>query len=427
MPSDAALPLRPPERPGRDLPRSRRPDRAPARRRHAGAAQRVAPHAARAASTSTASAPTSPRGSTCIPRYRQRLAYVPLERHPVWVDDDHFQIDFHVRHTALPQPGDRRQLKRLSGRILSQRLDRTRPLWELWVVEGLEGGDRFAIVQKAHHCDDRRHLRRRPDGRAARAARPSTSSRPARPGGRGPRRARRELLRAPSCAGAPPTRAGCLARRARPRCARPARFLAHAPRERAGGGARRSRAGFRSASHTPLNHPLGMHRSFDWLDMKLADVKRVKDRLGGTVNDVVLATVAGALRRFLDRAPRRRRPPPDPRQRAGERAQPPSERGRLGNRIALWMTDLPVSEPDPLRAPRPRARDDGAPQGARSRRSAPRCWPPSATGRARRSSRLAVRGERARAPVQPRRHERAGARRSRSTCSAPRSRPATRW
>src|SRR4030095_10810124 len=86
-----------------------------------------------------------------IPRYRQRLARVPLENHPVWVDDEHFSIDFHVRHTALPQPGDRRQLKRLSGRILSQRLDRRRPLWELWVVEGLEGGDRFAIVQKAHH------------------------------------------------------------------------------------------------------------------------------------------------------------------------------------------------------------------------------------------------------------------------------------
>jgi WS/DGAT/MGAT family acyltransferase len=107
-------------------------------------------------------------------------------------------------------------------------------------------------------------------------------------------------------------------------------------------------AGFRSASHTPLNHPLGMHRSFDWLDMKLADVKRVKDRLGGTVNDVVLATVAGALRRFLAQ----RRVDVD---RLHIRANVPvsvrgaGERGSFGNRIALWMTDLPVAEPDPLR------------------------------------------------------------------------------
>ena len=87
-----------------------------------------------------------------LPRYRQRLAWIPVEQHPVWVDDPHFQIDYHVRHTALPRPGDERQLKRLAGRVISQPLDRERPLWEFWVVEGLEGGKRFAIVQKVHHC-----------------------------------------------------------------------------------------------------------------------------------------------------------------------------------------------------------------------------------------------------------------------------------
>src|SRR6266480_785555 len=75
-----------------------------------------------------------------IPRYRQRVAYVPLERHPVWVDDDHFNLSYHVRHTSLPRPGDEEQLKRLAGRIMSQRLDRRRPLWESWIVEGREGG-----------------------------------------------------------------------------------------------------------------------------------------------------------------------------------------------------------------------------------------------------------------------------------------------
>jgi WS/DGAT/MGAT family acyltransferase len=86
-----------------------------------------------------------------IPRYRQRLAYIPLERHPVWVDDARFNLFYHVRHTALPQPGEERQLKRLCGRIMSQKLDPTKPLWEVWVVEGL-ADDRFALIAKTHHA-----------------------------------------------------------------------------------------------------------------------------------------------------------------------------------------------------------------------------------------------------------------------------------
>ena len=87
-----------------------------------------------------------------IPRYRQRLAYIPIENHPVWVDDDHFNIHYHVRHTALPKPGDERQLKRLAARIMSQHLDRSKPLWEIWIVEGLESGEQFAMISKIHHC-----------------------------------------------------------------------------------------------------------------------------------------------------------------------------------------------------------------------------------------------------------------------------------
>jgi WS/DGAT/MGAT family acyltransferase len=278
-----------------------------------------------------------------IPRYRQRLAYVPLERHPVWVDDDHFQIEFHVRHTALPQPGDRAQLKRLSGRILSQRLDRNRPLWELWVVEGLEGGDRFAIVQKAHHAMidgisgvDLMAVLLRGEASDAFEEGPAWTPRPAPSGS--------ELVGAELRRRA--TDAAQLLARGPEAVRAPLRFLG-ALRESAQAVAETLSAGFRSASNTPLNQPLGMHRSFDWLDTKLADVKRVKDRLGGTVNDVVLATVAGALRHFLAL----RRVDVD---RLHIRANVPvsvrsdGERGRLGNRIALWMTDLPVAEPDPL-------------------------------------------------------------------------------
>ena len=86
-----------------------------------------------------------------VPRFRQRLAYLPYERLPIWVDDDRFRLAYHVRHTALPKPGDERMLKRLVGRIMSQQLDRTRPLWEMWFVEGLEN-DQFALISKTHHC-----------------------------------------------------------------------------------------------------------------------------------------------------------------------------------------------------------------------------------------------------------------------------------
>src|SRR5262245_54462425 len=86
-----------------------------------------------------------------VPRYRQRLGWVPVVNRPVWIDDDHFSLGYHVRHTAVPRPGDDAQLKRLAGRILSQQLDRGKPLWEVWVIEGLEGG-RFAVLVKTHHA-----------------------------------------------------------------------------------------------------------------------------------------------------------------------------------------------------------------------------------------------------------------------------------
>ena len=86
-----------------------------------------------------------------IPRYRQKLQWIPLQNRPVWVDDPHFNIDYHIRHSALPKPGGREELRRLTARILTRQLDRARPLWEIWTIEGLEG-DRFAAVSKIHHC-----------------------------------------------------------------------------------------------------------------------------------------------------------------------------------------------------------------------------------------------------------------------------------
>ena len=82
-----------------------------------------------------------------IPRYRQRVEWVPGYGHPVWIDDDRFNMHFHLRHTRLPAPGEERALKRLVGRLFSQHLDRSRPLWEFWVVEGVEN-DTFALIVK---------------------------------------------------------------------------------------------------------------------------------------------------------------------------------------------------------------------------------------------------------------------------------------
>ncbi|MBW2385565.1 MAG: wax ester/triacylglycerol synthase family O-acyltransferase, partial [Deltaproteobacteria bacterium] len=86
-----------------------------------------------------------------IPRYRQKLVWIPGEDHAVWVDDDHFNLDYHFRHTSLPRPGTDEQLRLLTARLMEHPLDRSRPLWETWVVEGLER-DRFATVNKFHHC-----------------------------------------------------------------------------------------------------------------------------------------------------------------------------------------------------------------------------------------------------------------------------------
>ena len=278
-----------------------------------------------------------------LPRYRQRLAWIPVENHPVWVDDPHFQIEFHVRHTALPRPGDERQLKRLAGRVVSQPLDRERPLWEFWVVEGLEGGKRFAIVQKVHHCMidgisgvDLMAILLALDPEAEPEASPPFEPRP--PPGPLDLLASEVGRRVTGLVGVLGRTPGAL---------REPADLAERVREGVAAVGETLSAALRPASNTPINQKLGPHRRVDWRDLELSRVKAVKDRLGGTVNDVVLATVAGALRHFLalrrldvDHLRIRANVPVSLRTR--------DERGTLGNRIALFMAELPVDEPDPL-------------------------------------------------------------------------------
>src|SRR5262249_6783598 len=230
------------------------------------------------------------------PRFRQKRARAPLRGDPVWVDDDRFNLQYHVRHTALPPPGDERQLKRLTGRIMSQQLDRGKPLWELWYVEGLHD-DRFAVISKMHHCMvdgisgvDLMSSMMHPDKNATLATPPRWVPRPA-PTGR--RLAADEVLRLASL----PID---VARGARALLARPSRSLASA-RDALEGLGEALWAAFAPASPTPLNCDIGPHRRFDWTKLDLDVVKGIKNRHGATLNDVVVAVVAGALRRFLRR------------------------------------------------------------------------------------------------------------------------------
>ena len=281
-----------------------------------------------------------------IPRYRQRLAWIPVEDHPVWIDDDRFNIHYHVRHTALPAPGDDRQLKRLCARVMSQPLDRGRPLWEMWVVEGLEH-DRFALVCKTHHC--------MVDGVSGvdlltvlLSAAPDKEFEP------GPRwmpdAAPSGLALLRDAAWRRATMPLALAGAAVSALRQPEVTWERA-REVAGGVGQTLAAALTPAADTPFNRPIGPHRRFDWVGFDIAEVKRVKDRLGGTVNDVVLATVAGAVSRFLAQRgiPLRRQRQMDFRAFCPVSVRSAEERGALGNRVSSIVARLPIGERDPAR------------------------------------------------------------------------------
>ena len=229
-----------------------------------------------------------------MPRYRQRLAYVPLgQGRPRWVDDPHLNLRYHVRVTALPSPGSEEQLMDLAGRVFSQQLDRDKPLWEIWLVEGLED-DRFALLAKTHHA-----LVDGVSGIDIVSVLFDTSPQPAAPAGRGP-----ALAAAPAPQRRPDARRGAARARHRARrggAHRARRVPRPAPRARRAQERRRGRGRDGvggpqpGARQSPYNGPIGPHRRFTWVRAELRDIKAIKDSLGGTVNDVVLATVAGAL------------------------------------------------------------------------------------------------------------------------------------
>jgi diacylglycerol O-acyltransferase / wax synthase len=280
-----------------------------------------------------------------VPRFRQKLVVPPLEAgRPLWADDVNFNLTYHIRHTALPDPGGEAQLKRLAGRIFSQQLDRSKPLWEMWLAQNLER-DRFAILTKTHHA--------MVDGISGvdigtvlfdleRDAQPLDIEDDWVPQ---PEPGTTELVaRGIADAVAAPVK---LAERA-VEVVRSPETTARKVVEGLEGIGEIVSAFADPAPDVPLNDEIGPHRRYVWARSELATFKRIKDTFGGTVNDVVLAVITGALRKWLhgrgirtEGLELRALVPVSVR---GE-----DERGNLGNRIALMRGPLPVYIEDPVR------------------------------------------------------------------------------
>src|ERR1700689_323331 len=280
-----------------------------------------------------------------VPRYRQRLAYVPLEQgRPVWTDDPHFNPHYHIRHTALPRPGDEAALKRLAGRLFSQRLDRSKPLWEIWLVERM-AGRRFALIAKTHHA-----LVDGISGVDITTVLFDTDPEPA-----VTPRAPMPWVARPLPGSAKLLGEALLERTTVPaEMTRGTRALLRAPRRAAGqlkdslvGIGATTLAGINApAPPSPFNVDIGPHRRYTFLDADLASLKAIKDSLGGTLNDAVLASVSLALGRYLrahdfdtDGLVLKAMVPVSVRTK--------SQRGALGNQVAAMWAPLPVGVENP--------------------------------------------------------------------------------
>jgi diacylglycerol O-acyltransferase len=286
-----------------------------------------------------------------VPRYRQRLAFVPFDQgRPIWTDDPHFNPYYHIRHTALPKPADDAALKRLAGRLFSQRLDRSKPLWEIWLVQNMSGG-RFALVAKTHHA-----LVDGISGVDITTVLFDTAPEPAPTGGGwdsgqawsakplpGPAKLLGEALIERSTVPAE------MARGARALLRAPRRAVAQIKDGLASIGATTLAGISAPAPPSPFNVDIGPHRRYTFVDADLATFKAIKDSLGGTLNDVVLASVSIALGRYLrshdhdtDGLVLKAMVPVSVRSK--------EQRGALGNQVAAMWAPLPVGVENPAQS-----------------------------------------------------------------------------
>ncbi len=280
-----------------------------------------------------------------VPRYRQRVRPVPMQLgRPLWVDDPHFQILYHVRHTAVPSPGNDEQLRNLAGRVLGQRLDMAKPLWELWLVEGL-AEDRWALISKVHHCmvdgiagtdlmqlmfdlepeathgEPRDWTPRRPPSTLAVVA-DSLADTITHPFA--------HLTSAPTVGGA----------------VRAAKELAGSTRTAAATVPSLARQAVTPTARS-LNGPIGPHRRWAWTDGKFEEFKAVRTALGGTVNDVVLTAITGGFRDLLQGRGELSSEKLVVRSMVPVSVRRPGERNALDNRVSAVFVDLPVGLADP--------------------------------------------------------------------------------
>jgi diacylglycerol O-acyltransferase / wax synthase len=276
-----------------------------------------------------------------VPRFRQKLRFVPFDQgRPVWVDDPHLNLEYHVRQTALPAPGSDEQLRNLASRIFSQQLDRSKPLWELWLVEGLHDG-RFAIIGKSHHA--------LVDGVSGVDITTVLFDLDAEPEGL-------PASPPPWLARPEPTDLELLAEALRERVTSPkeivrgVRAAFRGPRQVVRGLGSTSKmvgAGLSASQHPVFNVEIGPHRRFAMVQTDLGELKRVKDAHGGTVNDVILSIVAGALGKYL-RARGHDTDALELRAMVPVSVRAAEEHGALGNRISAMMAPLPVWSEDPI-------------------------------------------------------------------------------
>jgi diacylglycerol O-acyltransferase len=278
-----------------------------------------------------------------VPRYRQKLAFPRFEMgRPMWVDDPTFNLEYHVRNTALPKPGGMDQLRQLAARVFSQRLDRSKPLWETWLVQGLED-NRFALISKTHHS-----LIDGVAGVDLASVLFDLSPVPSR------------VEPEPWTPHPEPTDAELVAEGVKGLVGRPFSLAGQAIQavqhpNRALNTVRESTealgevlwAGMNPAPDVPLNVPIGPHRRLEDVRVSLEDFKTVKRAFGGTVNDVVLAVVAGALRRWL-RSRGVRTEGMELRALVPMSIRSEDEMSEGGNRIAAMRGPLPVYVEDPV-------------------------------------------------------------------------------
>jgi diacylglycerol O-acyltransferase / wax synthase len=270
------------------------------------------------------------------PRYRQKVRFVPLGvSEPMWVDDPYFDVAYHLRHSAVPPPGTDEQLRTMAARVFSQHLDRARPLWEIWMVEGLENG-RWALLSKVHHC--------MVDGVAATDLMSVMFGDDEEP------------PQADDWRPAPePSDVEVFVRGAYHRARHPAQQASVAIRARSDllrSTVRMMRAVAAAAptlrpSTSSLTGPIGPHQVWSWASARLSDVKDVRSGLGGTVNDAVLAIVTSGFRDLLiergEEIPRRR----TVRTMVPVSVRLPGERGVYNNRVSAVFARLPVGVDDP--------------------------------------------------------------------------------